>query len=298
MLLITILVVITIAHSHAYFKPSMIMSPGSTMTVQEKQNAKPGHLFMHPSHENEQVRAGKQDTHYVPREQYSTFPYHAVGKVNFGDDATYYCSAAAVGGNVVLTAGHCGAWRDYVKRFFFDPLYYHNYNWSMEFRGYQMFATDGWRFNQRWDEDFAFVVMYKKENRTLEEFLGGALKISDCFKEKSPIKLLGYPMSGDCVNDTKRCNGEQMAETTTTLDLHLGPFWGAQTSMGQGASGGPWVTGDYSVCGVTSHGNDNPYRLISGTITPKILAMYEKARQVDPPNWPPPKPPAPAPSNY
>jgi len=303
----TLALLLFVAFSNSHFTPSPIMSPDATLSSQERQSALPGHLFLNPlsptrsnaGTDNSRVTAAqKADTHYVPKEQYDTFPYQAVGKVQFGDDATYLCSGAAVGGNVVLTAGHCGAGNDYVKRFFFDPGYYFNYDWSKEFKGYQMFATDNWRFKRRWNEDFAFVVMYKKANKTLEEHLGGALKLGNCFRENAPIKIIGYPVSGTCVNETKKCNGDQMAETTGTLDYHLGPFWGSQTSMGQGASGGPWVTRNTSVCGVTSHGNENPiYRLISGTITQEIMAMYEKARQVDPPNWPPPKTPTPTPQS-
>jgi len=281
---ILLLLSIILSVSVAFYSPSPIMSPINSFTTRQKANAQPANLLMvNLTGESLSHRGDDQKTFYVPFDWYQNFPYRAVGKVWFGDDATYECSAAAVGGNIILTAGHCGAGRNYVKRFTFDPIYYNDQN-NIEFHGYQMFATDSWRFQQNWAEDFAFVVAYKRDNKTLEETLGGALTFDNCMELNSPISLLGYPVTGQC-NGNERCNGVQMAETSTTLDFYSAPFWGAQTTMGQGASGGPWVM-DNTVCGLTSRGMESPYRLLSPTFTSATNQLYAQALQVDPPNWP------------
>jgi len=230
------------------------------------------------------------ETRYVPLDLHSREPYKYVGKVII--NGNYHCSGSVVGGNVVMTAGHCGFTKSgFPASFTFIPQNSVTGKPFGQWKGYQQYATKGWA-SGNWNEDFMFVVMYKKDGKTLQEALGGSFKPDTCDYNQKPIHLIGYPVTGHCVNCSIKCDGGgRMAETVSVLERITGKIC-AKTTMGQGASGGPWIrTGTNTQCGVTSTGLEIlpaniSYRLVTPPITSLIMDLYKTAMQAIPPDQP------------
>jgi hypothetical protein len=186
-----------------------------------------------------------QSTFYLPPAYYATaysnLPYRAIGKVFFlMEGRNFVCSAASIGGNAVITAGHCvsdGA-GNFDTNWLFIPEFW---NYSTNFVGpwvaTKLMTFDAFLNNMDISRDVGFAILSPPLDLTLSETVG-ALGFA---WNQDPTGLewnaFGYPM----IN----YDGVEIVQTdATTACRNPGftpPSVGIGSGIKSGGSGGPWV---------------------------------------------------------
>eukprot|EP01120_Amphizonella_sp_Union-15-10_P008872 TRINITY_DN327_c0_g1_i1.p1 TRINITY_DN327_c0_g1~~TRINITY_DN327_c0_g1_i1.p1 ORF type:complete len:299 (-),score=59.75 TRINITY_DN327_c0_g1_i1:75-971(-) len=183
-----------------------------------------------------------EGTAAVPVGDYVKNPYAQVGKVFFRDPSTrtnYVCSGSAVGGNVVLTAGHCVAEGDgkvWFDNWIFEPQYY-NGPAKGSFTERTKVTFPAWFNKGDIGREVAFVTVNSLEGRTLEQNVGKLGFIYNIRTSTDYWAAIGYPVP--------TYGGKVMINTyikQTKTDNTVTPATrGIVSAMGGGCSGGPWV---------------------------------------------------------
>jgi hypothetical protein len=213
-----------------------------------------------------------------------SYPYRTVGKLFFTQNGELDSgSAAMISPNVLLTAAHCvyygGVWSEnmefypsYGSREGGDPLYRFGYR-SLACRSDWIGNTDDFSL------DYAMVWIDAAPGKELG-FLGLAFLGADGWNlEGRRWEAIGYPVIPDPPFD-----GD-------TMDHTVGKFFPGDQSnviglnndnMGEGASGGPWLTSvdgpmKAYANGVTSHTNKGTGGFVSYSpfFTTEVLDLYE-----------------------
>jgi hypothetical protein len=233
------------------------------------------------------VAATSSSTYAVPHNQYAQLPYRASGKVYFThatDGQDYVCSGAAVGGRVVLTAGHCvsdGAGH-FHRNWLFVPAYFRGSAPYDRWPGRTLLTFDAWHVGKNYCRDVAFAVVGHAGSPTLEERLVGSLQLVINQPPTRTWQLLGYPRYPEPLFD-----GELMWTTVATLTSFyngLGcttpfPPMCVTTLMAQGASGGPWLLSpdENAVSGVVSFIPRGSNLLCSPYFDAAVAALHAQA---------------------
>jgi hypothetical protein len=223
-------------------------------------------------------------TDFVDPGLYATLPYRATGKVFYYDPVAgqdFVCSGAAVGGRVVLTAGHCVS--DGAGRFHDNWLFVPAYRNGIEPRGrwaaVHLLTFDDWHRHHSYCRDVGFAVVADVSGNTLAAAVGGALQITYNQPPTHTWQALGYPANSPF-------DGQLMVYTDADLLKFLAPSGCVtplpdiciRSDMQGGSSGGPWLTtmGGLQVNGATSlFGTSNI--LCSPTFDAQVKALLDRA---------------------
>ena len=185
------------------------------------------------------------------------YPLRVHGMIFFlvGEQA-FSCSGTVVdskGGNVVFTAGHCVYDRDssaYVDQLIFIPAYKDGNSPLGIWPATAVFTTSRFAQEGRLSHDVGAVVL---ENRIQNDL--GARKIAFNLDPKDrSFRIFGYPVKPDPPFD-----GESLAGCRSSAvgrDSGPGkpfPIAAGPCTMGQGSSGGGWITGGGYLNSVVSY---------------------------------------------
>ncbi|PYC81570.1 serine protease [Streptomyces tateyamensis] len=183
----------------------------------------------------------------------------------------HFCTASVVhsaGRNLLLTAAHCLSGAAGVT---FAPGYRDGRSPFGVWQATQVFQTNGWTQNQDPDQDFAFLqVAPNASGQQIEDVLGGnVLGTDESFT--APVRLYGYPDSGDepllCSNTTTKQSAYQRR-----IDC---------PSYSGGTSGGPWISTDTGhvtgVIGGYQQGGDTDDTSYTAYFDSTIAGLYQTA---------------------
>jgi len=205
----------------------------------------------------------------VDASKYNTNPYKQVGKIFFSiGTSNYVCSGSAVGGNVVLTAGHCVAGGgEWFQNFMFIPQYDSGSQPFGAYTGHDFFCGLSWWELEDFSQDYAFAVV--EGDMKLEDAVGKLNVLSDHTSVTDNWDATGYPQGSPY-------NGRYMYQSygpQIRVDKNFNPNTrGIDTTMTGGCSGGPWI---YNI--EISGQNTDKANLAGGinsyvyTLNPKIL---------------------------
>ena len=167
----------------------------------------------------------------------------ALGRVFFrlgGRD--YSCSGIAVPGanrSTVVTAGHCvhdGPGR-YATDWVFVPGYRAGVRPYGTWRARALGVPPAWKSAGRLQDDVGFAVVAPLNGRRLTDVVG-AVPLGFDRPRGQYVWAFGYPAAGP--NDGRRA---QYCRGTVRQDRWGTGAQGLACAMGQGASGGPWLSG-------------------------------------------------------
>lgn len=203
----------------------------------------------------------------------------AVGRVFFtlgGKD--YSCTGIAVRSanrSTVITAGHCvhdGPGR-YASNWVFVPGYRAGVRPYGTWRARALSAPAGWRASGRMQDDVGFAVVAPLRGRKLTDVVGG-VSVGFGGPRGAYVWAFGYPAAAP--NSGRRV---QYCRGAIRQDKWGTGAQGLACSMGQGASGGPWLSGFSAASGsgtvyaVTSF----TYRGVNGVVWAPYLGSSAKA---------------------
>lgn len=172
----------------------------------------------------------------------------------------YTCTGVAVrtaNRSTVLTAGHCvnagpGA---YATDWVFVPGYRDGHRPYGTWRATELAAPPHWVDSGRTPDDVGVAVVAPLGGRRLTDVVGGVPIAYDT--PGGYVWAVGYPAAPpDGGRRALYCRG------TVRPDPYRTAAGGLACSMGQGASGGPWLAGDGAVRAVTSF----TYRGMAGVV--------------------------------
>jgi V8-like Glu-specific endopeptidase len=196
----------------------------------------------------------------------ATFPYSAVGRLNFQEKGVWtHCSASLILRSVIVTAAHCiqdfGAGKRTFKNWTFVPAFFsRNDPDSTPITPYGSWEWQAYVVPKSWTDgsdtssgdasnnDLAVIVLKKDEDK--DRFVGdltGWLRYGQTagYFVKSArtgelttaaITTLGYPGGSDDGKIMQRCDGPSyMTLLGETLQIYQG------SDFTGGSSGGPWV---------------------------------------------------------
>jgi hypothetical protein len=199
----------------------------------------------------------------------------AVGRVFYtvrGRD--YSCTGIAVPSanrSTVLTAGHCVNAGPYAQHWVFVPGYANGRRPYGTWVARSLAAPAGWVRPARLQEDVGFAVVAPRGGRRLTDVVGG-LPIAFDRPRGEYVWAFGYPAAAP--NQGRRalfCRG------AVRPDPYRSGAQGLACSMGQGASGGPWLAtspgGRTAVYAVTSF----TYGGMAGTVWAPYLGRTAAA---------------------
>jgi len=221
---------------------------------------------------------------------YTKNPYHQVGKVFFSHGPNnYVCSGSAVGGNIVLTAGHCvcdsGSW---FTKWLFVPNYLDGKAPFGTYSAEDVFAFQDWFYDSDIGRDVAFAQVKGSTSDTLEKVVGALGFITNVESNKTNWAAVGYPAANPFTGKVM----VQSFEAQSITDNRVSPFTrGIISKMTGGCSGGPWV---YSVDvgadnsntvnaagGLNSYGYQGRPHLYSPLFDDSVNTLYQQARAAD-----------------
>jgi len=232
-------------------------------------------------------------TNLVASSLYTSNPYAQTGKVFFTDPTNggnYVCSGSAVGGNVVLTAGHCvapGDNRNWYTNWLFQPRYYEGSipkgSWSQRTR----LTFNTWFQRGDLGRDVAFAIV-NPNGGTLEAAVGAMALRTDIASNADSFTAAGYPVAA---NSGPAYGGRVMVQTYTPqyrTDTSFSPNTrGIISNMGGGCSGGPWVWGTdigagntasrNAAGGLNSYGYTGQGNLYSPRFDSQVGDLYQQA---------------------
>jgi V8-like Glu-specific endopeptidase len=225
------------------------------------------------------MTSSASSTEFVADDLYATLPYRATGKAFFhnpADGRDYVCSASAVGGRVVLTAGHCvsnGA-GSFHTNWIFVPAYKDGSEPYGRWTALRLVTFDEWYSQKNYCRDVGFAVVADVDSQTLARTLGGALQLTYNQSPTRTWQALGYPTNSPW-------GGQDMVETVADFErssqVHgCTPLAMCIVSQMQGgASGGPWLTttGGSLAGGVTSYNTVSDGVLCSPTFDDAVEAL-------------------------
>lgn len=202
----------------------------------------------------------------------------AVGRVFYtvrGHD--YSCTGVAVPSanrSTVITAGHCvnAGPGPYARNWVFVPGYTDGRRPYGTWAARSLAAPAGWVRSGRLQDDVGFAVVAPRGGRRLTDVVGGVPVAFDRPRGEY-VWAFGYPAAG--ANAGRRalfCRG------AVRQDPYRSGAQGLACSMGQGASGGPWLTSSSggrtgAVYAVTSF----TYRGMAGTVWAPYLGRTAAA---------------------
>jgi len=232
----------------------------------------------------------KKGTSNVDVNDYTNNPYHQVGKVFFSDGPNnYVCSGSAVGGNIVLTAGHCvcdsGTW---FTNWIFVPNYLDGKAPFGVYSAEDIFTFQEWFSNSNIGRDVAFAQVKGTTADTLEQVVGALGFIANVASTKSNWDAVGYPAANPFTGKVM----VQTYEAQSISDNRVTPNTrGIVSKMTGGCSGGPWIYGvnigsDNSntvnaAGGLNSYGYQGRPHLYSPSFDASVDTLYHQARAAD-----------------
>ncbi|AKK27261.1 serine protease [Mycobacterium sp. EPa45] len=155
----------------------------------------------------------------------------AVGALFLGGTDTHTCTASVVhssGGDLIVTAAHClaaGLPATFVPGF--DESAASGDVWTVD----AVYLDPRWVTTQDPKADYAFVRVSRPAGGTVEAVAGQALTLGTA--RSGPVTVIGYPM-GD--------GGPALGCDTTAGSDHGYPSLRCN-GLGDGTSGGPWISG-------------------------------------------------------
>jgi V8-like Glu-specific endopeptidase len=183
----------------------------------------------------------------LPKAQYKTFPFMAIGKIYFRQGSfDYVCSGASVAGNprqIVYTAGHCvsngaGGWS---SNMVFVPARRNGTNLYGVFPAKVMVTSYAWHTSGDLSYDFgAFDVGKNALGQTLRSrvgYLGFAWNQS----RLQHWTIVGYPQASP-FNGEKQwlCQASHAVDDVVVPGVGYDPI-GVGCDLTAGVSGGPWL---------------------------------------------------------
>lgn len=239
-------------------------------------------------------------TRLVPKSADKTYPYLAVGRLDFETpEGSAHCSAAVIAKRLVLTAGHCvhnGQGNDpdnFFSDFLFTPAFRSGSAPVGVWEWFSVTVSGGW-VNSGGElpasDDYAILVMADRAGKKIGSVTGNfgtqTGKISP-----NDLTLIGYPANldeGEIMHQVFAGQSEDFPKNTAIYG----------SDMGGGSSGGPWVqnfgvkatgqlggnAGRNRIVSVTSYGpidEDGPLFLggseLDGTFTTMRTAACDAA---------------------
>ena len=202
----------------------------------------------------------------------------AVGRVFFtvrGRD--YSCTGVAVRSanrSTVITAGHCvnAGPGPYARNWVFVPGYANGRRPYGTWAARSLAAPRGWVRSGTLQDDVGFAVVAPRGGRRLTDVVGG-VPVAFGRPRGAYVWAFGYPAAApDAGRRALFCRG------TVRPDPYRSGAQGLACSMGQGASGGPWLTSSSggrtgAVYAVTSF----TYRGMAGTVWAPYLGRTAAA---------------------
>eukprot|EP01080_Neovahlkampfia_damariscottae_P007799 gene7799-12273_t len=192
---------------------------------------------------------------------YKKAPHIYTGKLLFQTPkGRSSCTASAVGGNVVLTAGHClhgdGA---FYKNVVFIPQFLNGKAPKGQWVGVNLRIHRGW-VRRQFHRDVGALTVSSQGGKTLEQALGGKLTPVYNSNAYNSVEVLGYPGNFGNAQKMIHSKGKQEFGRRATPTIKKSP-----SQMTFGASGGPWtISNGKNVDSVNSFITSNPSRWIYG----------------------------------
>lgn len=189
----------------------------------------------------------------------ATFPYSAIGKLNFkAYDMDSYCSASVILKSVIITAAHCmqdyGAGTEHFDSYVFRPASYQGSSPYGEWTPIASTWANTWSQGNdvgegsAVDNDLAVMILAKNASgQFISEVLGGHLNYSwnnySFFKSKktgnlwtAAVTTLGYPGLLDNGEILQRSDGPAyLTSISEAYQIYQG------SNLTGGSSGGPWL---------------------------------------------------------
>ncbi|HEA67047.1 MAG TPA: hypothetical protein ENI07_09545 [Desulfobacterales bacterium] len=182
-------------------------------------------------------------TYFVRTLVYLRFPERTIGKVFFTQHGRgYVCSGSSVGGNAVLTAGHCvshgdGHWNSNWR---FVPAYRNNFRPRGTWSARQLFAFTLWHQNGSFCRDVGFAIMRLLNGQRISARVGRLGFSWNQLRYRQHWHALGYPAASPY-------NGRWLVDSQSQWAKNDAPGCsnpatiGIGSNMTGGSSGGPWV---------------------------------------------------------
>lgn len=174
-------------------------------------------------------------------EPYSSSPYKAVGRLFFSiGTGTASCTACAIGGNVVLTAGHCvhNGNNAFYTNFVFVPQYNNGNQPLGTWISQKQWTTAEWATGngRAYAKDVGVIKVNSRLGRTVEQVIGH--KYQPIFNQPRifPAVTLGYP--GNIDNSKKMIMSDGVSSEGHSF--YVPKTLKMPSTMTFGASGGSW----------------------------------------------------------
>eukprot|EP01120_Amphizonella_sp_Union-15-10_P014015 TRINITY_DN663_c0_g1_i3.p1 TRINITY_DN663_c0_g1~~TRINITY_DN663_c0_g1_i3.p1 ORF type:complete len:328 (+),score=42.68 TRINITY_DN663_c0_g1_i3:41-1024(+) len=232
-------------------------------------------------------------TTLVDRSLYSSSPYLQIGKIYFVDPSNnkeYSCSGSAIGGNVVLTAGHCvtseSSDHGFVRNWVYIPGEYNLTSRYGDWPSIKFYTFQDWITDENFSRDVAFVTVSSTSyfNQTIAD-VTGYLEISTAPMLNDLVAAVGY--SSDVFNGIFMSNTYGLIRGRDDDSNSPKPVF-IISNLTTGSSGGPWIKnidiGGSSgrsnlVVGITSYGYDNDpsLRLFSPYFDQDVIDLWTEA---------------------
>jgi len=215
----------------------------------------------------------------VPRNLYNTVPYKYAGKLLFETPrGRASCTASSIGGNAVLTAGHCvhDGSSAFYKNIIFVPQFFEGAAPFQRWPAVSVFTTPEWA--RSGGRGFARDVgVFKSSNqggKSLEQTVGKSTPEFSVNIGK-PCTSIGYPGNIG--------GGQSMIHAKSNIepgDNFNPPTVRKRSTKTFGASGGPWyINNGANVNGVNSYIKSNPStHLYSPRFDQYIAELLKKAQ--------------------
>jgi len=180
-------------------------------------------------------------------------PYSSAGRLFFSiDGKDYTCSASCVGGNLVITAGHCV----YMKTWFTNLNFFPQYDNGATVGNFpisEIYVSAEWQNTNNWDFDYAFMVTASP----MTNIPALPINFSVPNDANGQLMALGYPA---VPKSGYPFNGNQMWQAVGEYGVYgglrrRGELRMSGNEMTAGCSGGPWVvgsSGSYQIISVES----------------------------------------------